>query len=134
MVPRLPQSQAPNTPVLVEEAKQKYRTLRTGIRVLGAIAACYFGFNALEVLAGQNTSISLGISLILKTFVELKVLGLLGLTAISIAWALAERALRHRKVEYMQDRIKSLEIIVDSRRTSSNLTIEGKTNPGDRGD
>jgi hypothetical protein len=54
------------------------------------------------------------------------------MTAFSVAWALGERRLRHQKVAYMQERIKKLELRLDPARTSSLLTIEGKTNPLDR--
>ena len=46
-------------------------------------------------------------------------------------WAVCERALRRRMVSKMESRIKELELSIDPNRTTSGLTIHGKTNPND---
>lgn len=123
-----------STVLTAQEVRERYRTVRTGIRVLGLMAVSYFGFHALQDMAGQNTSISIALSLIFSAFADFKFLLALGLVGLLAAWAVAERYLRHRKVEFLQGRIKALETTIDPQRTSSQLTIEGKTNPRDRGD
>ncbi len=50
----------------------------------------------------------------------------------TVLWAIAERWFRHYKTSYMQTRITELEKRIDPRRTSSQLTQKGKTNPKDR--
>jgi len=123
-----------STILAAQEVKEKYRTARTGIRALGFVTVFYFGFRAIEAMAGQDTSISIALSLIFTAFSELKFFFALSLAGLLGAWGVAERYLRHRKVEFLQGRIKSLETTIDPQRTSSQLTIEGKTNPRDRGD
>lgn len=118
----------------LREVHEKYRTIRTGLRVAGSAAMFYFAAQAFEAAAGQNTNITIAFSLIFKAFFELKFALAIALATACAAWALGERLLRYRKVEQMQARIKALEISFDPQRTSSNLTIEGKTNPRDRGD
>jgi hypothetical protein len=111
---------------------QLYRTIRTAIRVGGCVLIAYFAFRALESLGGQNTAVSLVVSLILDAFVELKFVLIVTLAGSAIAWAVAERWLRYRKVKQMQERIKRLETLIDPRRTTSGLTPAGRTNPRDR--
>lgn len=126
-------SQLDPTVLAAQEVREKYRTIRTGIWVFGLVVVAYFGFHALQKMAGQNTSVSIALSLIFTAFAELKFVFMIGLTGVSIIWAVGERRLRYRKVEYLQGRIKTLEMAVDPNRTSSQLTAEGKTNPNDRG-
>jgi hypothetical protein len=56
----------------------------------------------------------------------------IALSVFASGWAIGERVLRHRKVEYFQSRIKLLETRIDPNRTSSGLTPMGKTNPKDK--
>ena len=49
-----------------------------------------------------------------------------------VIWALLERRLRKRKTRSFHRRIKSLEKLRDSNRTSSMLTEAGDTNPMDK--
>jgi hypothetical protein len=135
MQPMSQQTEQPpsDSAVLAQRIREKYRTFRTGIHVLGWVLVAYFGFHALQAMADQNTSISVALSLVFAAAAELKVVLLFSFAGVSIVWAIAERQLRYRKVEFLQKRIKALEISIDPRRTSSQLTIEGKTNPEDRG-
>ena len=47
-------------------------------------------------------------------------------------WALGEKLLRHKKVERLTAHTKDLELMIDQNRTSSMLTRQGNTNPGDK--
>lgn len=107
---------------------QRYRTARTVVRVAGVVLAVYFGGNILAPLAGEETALSLGISLL----ADLKLSVAITLAGAACAWAVVERALRHRKTEYLQKRIRELETMIDPNRSSSGLTEEGKTNPIDK--
>ncbi|QDM16569.1 hypothetical protein FNL55_11330 [Tardiphaga sp. vice352] len=110
---------------------QLYATIRTAIRSAATVAVFYFAFQALEALGGQDTNLSIAVSLVFSAFAELKfAIALAGISATTI-WAIAERKLRHRKVDYLQERIKRLETIIDSGRSSSGLTTTGQTHPGD---
>ena len=98
--------------------------------VWGAVAA--YGMSCLRdiliAMAGKQTIANV-------------VLSLLANVQVSIAWGLAvgaagygvvERKLRQKTVSRLEGRIHELESNIDSNRTSSHLTPEGTTNPGDR--
>lgn len=46
-------------------------------------------------------------------------------------WAILERKTRQRKMKRMEAKIRELESRLDANRSSSNLTVESKTNPED---
>ena len=56
----------------------------------------------------------------------------LTLTAGAAFWGYLERKFRQKKVEYLQGRIRDLELMLDPERTTSGLTTQGKTHPMDR--
>jgi len=64
-------------------------------------------------------------------FIGVIILALSAGLTLAIVWAMKERALRRRKTEYFQSRIRSLEQRLDPERTSSKLTPGGDTNPED---
>jgi len=113
-------------------ADQVFRTVRTFIRSGTVALIFYWGFQALEVLAGQDTKLSIALSLVFSALVDLKFAAAISLAGGAAVWAALERGLRLRKVDNMQGRIKQLEQMIDSNRTSSGLTTQGKTNPQDR--
>jgi hypothetical protein len=53
-------------------------------------------------------------------------------TAIATLWAIIERKLRHRKVEYLGKRNTKNEQLIDPNRTSSGLLPDGTTHPRDK--
>ncbi|WP_295815120.1 hypothetical protein [uncultured Nitratireductor sp.] len=112
----------------IARLEQRYATIRTGIRVIGILAGLYIAQMAVVALAGEETSVSLLISVL----ADVKFAFTLTLAGAAVAWAAVERHLRHRKVEQMQGRIKELELKLDPGRSSSGLTPQGKTNPGDK--
>jgi hypothetical protein len=114
------------------ETDQLYRTVRTGVRCLTTAFIFYYGFRSFETFAGEDTNLSIALTFVLRAFAELKTTVFIGLTGTCAAWAILERILRQRKVEYMQGRIKELEQKIDPNRTSSDLTPKGQTNPRDR--
>ena len=85
---------------------------------------------AISALAGQETHVL--VETALSVFAEFDLAISIALTGLAAAWAVLERSLRHRKVEYLQDRIRMLETSIDPRRSTSNLTTKGKTNPEDK--
>src|SRR5438128_2329756 len=111
--------------IAVATVEERYRTLRTLIRVAGAVYAVYLGHGALEVLAGETTKLALELSVL----ADVKFTLTFALAGAATTWAVAERIIRHRKVEQMQGRIKELETRLDPNRSSSGLTPKGKTNP-----
>lgn len=114
--------------VEIANIDQYWRTIRTLIRAAAVVVAIWVGLKGLAPFAGENTVISLALSFVADIKFALSVI--LGGTA--AAWAFVERRLRYRKTEYLQGRIKELELKIDPNRTSSNLTPKGKTNPTDR--
>jgi Flp pilus assembly protein protease CpaA len=111
---------------------QFYRTVRTLIKCTTVAIIFYFGFQALEVLAGQDTKLSVALSFAFTALADLKFAAALSVAGGTTAWAIIERGIRLRKVDSMQGRIKHLEQMIDPSRSSSGLTTRGTTNPQDR--
>jgi hypothetical protein len=126
------QAEGDDGDVRVALIAEGFKTARTAIRVIGGVAVAYFAFAALKAIGGQNTAVSVAVSLILDAFVELKFVLAISLAGACTAWAIGERRLRYRKVEQMQRRIIVLETGIDPNRTSTGLTPAGRTNPRDR--
>lgn len=98
----------------------------------GAIAyMAYQGQLALGHLAGKSTVANLFVSYITDTASGATVSISISISVVACAWAYGERKLRYEKVNYLQDRIKGLELRFDPNRSSSGLTTEGRTNPND---
>jgi hypothetical protein len=95
-----------------EAVAQRYATARTFIRTAGFVGAIYILQGFFLQIAGHDTAVALGGG--------------------GCAWAAVERALRHRKVEALQGRIRELETAIDPNRSSSGLTPKGKANPKDK--
>ena len=108
--------------------EQRYRTLRTAIKASGWVLGVWMLGYVIQPLAGQETAVSLAISLL----ADLKFVVTITLAGAAAAWAVVERMLRYRKTEYLQNRIRDLEMELDPSRSSSGLTPKGKTNPRDR--
>lgn len=111
---------------------QGFRTVRTLIKSGTVAAIFYWGFQALQVLAGQDTKLSVALSLVFSVLVNVKFVAAIALTGGAMAWAVLERYLRLRKVDQLQGRIKQLEQMIDPNRSSSGLTTRGTTNPQDK--
>ena len=109
---------------------QRYRTGRTFIRCAAFVAGAWFLAGAISDLAGRDTNVF--VNLFLSVFADFKLVISVALTGCAIAWAMVERRLRHRKVEYLQERVRSLETDIDPQRSTSTLTTRGQTNPRDR--
>lgn len=102
-----------------------FRTLIIGGSCAGVV---YLLPPVIEPLAGKNTLLALNLAFL----GDIKFVVSIGLTGCAAGWAVVERTLRHRKVEYLQGRIRELEERIDPARTSSRLTTKGKTNPEDK--
>jgi hypothetical protein len=117
-----------DTAVEMYRIDQRYQTSRTAIRTAGVVGAVWFGGQALAPLAGEDTALTLAFSIL----GDLKFTASVALTGAACAWAVVERTLRHRKTQYLQDRVIKLEEQLDPNRSSSGLTRKGQTNPRDR--
>ncbi len=117
-------------PALVqrETIAQRYALARTVVRYTAFVAIAWIAKDMILGLAGRDTLVAVRLAIL----GDFKFAAALSVTGPACIWAIAERWLRHRKVTYMQDRIKDLEAKIDPNRTSSRLTTAGKTNPGDR--
>jgi hypothetical protein len=106
-----------------------YRTARTLIRAGGGCFAVWCLYLSIDSIAGKTTAFSVGLSLLW----DIRLVLAFSIAGSAVLWATAERWLRHRKVEFMQGRIRELELTIDSKRSTSGLTTKGRTNPRDRG-
>ena len=109
--------------------EQRYSTARLAIQCLAIVVAIFFAKEAIVAFAGQSTTVI--VQGALRILGNLKFTAALGLTGSAAVWAVCERALRRRKVESMQARIRLLETMIDPKRSTSGLLPNGKTNPAD---
>lgn len=123
-----PVVQPKDVAVTLHLTDQRYRTLRTLIRWGSFALAVFIFMRGLTPLSGKETVVTLAVSLL----ADMKFAISITLAGAAVAWAVVERTLRHRKTEYLQNRIKKLEQQIDPNRSSSGLTPKGKTNPNDR--
>lgn len=113
-----------------ERIEQLYATVRLCIKWLGIVVVAWQIRCAIGALAGQNTSVM--VNAVLSLLGNIQFTAAISLAGAATVWAICERALRHRKVEKMQGRIRELETQIDPKRTSSGLLTTGKTNPSDK--
>ena len=109
---------------------ERYALGRTLIRWVGVVGIVWLMQQAATNLAGQATSVTLTAAL--SIIADIKFVVSLALAGGAGMWAFIERKLRHRKVEYLQARIRDLETERDPKRSSSGLMPTGQTNPRDR--
>ena len=112
---------------------QRYRTARTALRVTFAGFAIWCLYLAIDSIAGKTTAFQAVVSVGFSLLWDIRFVVAFSLAGATTIWAAAERWLRHRKVNYLQGRIKVLELNIDPGRTTSGLTTKGRTNPRDRG-
>jgi hypothetical protein len=123
-------SKSANERLEKQRIDQRYRTARTLFRVGGVVICFWLVGEAIRAFAGKDTNIV--VSLLLSIFADFKFAASIALAGTAAGWAIVERWLRHNKVEYLQERIRKLERNIDPRRSTSNLTTRGQTNPSDR--
>jgi len=107
-----------------------FKTIRTGLRCAVGAFGLFMAERAIEAVAGQSTTISVGI--LLRAFADLRVEIAIGVAGLATGWAMLERRQRQRTIDRLHRRISELELKQDPLRLSSGLTTTGKTNPRDR--
>jgi hypothetical protein len=109
---------------------ERYALARTIVRSLCLLGIGWLMAHAAGDFAGRVTSVN--VSAALSLIADLKFVATLTLAGGAGSWAFIERKLRHRKVDYLQERIRDLETRRDPQRSSSGLMTTGQTNPQDR--
>lgn len=104
--------------------------IKTAIRAGAVVACAYILSQAMEAFAGQSTSVF--VQLMFSVIADVKFAVALGAGAGGLLFGLSQYLLRRRTIKRLHPRAKQLEEIIDSNRTSSNLTLAGETNPSDR--
>lgn len=93
-------------------------------------ACCFFIADAIKALSGNVTDANIVVDLLgslkLNTTIAWSV------SLICVLWAFSERKLRQKKTSYFGERNAVLERMVDTKRSSSKLSVSGKTNPKDK--
>lgn len=122
------------------EYKLKSQKLETLSRLLHSIvkygALCFVVWRlglTVEVLAGKSTLANFGIYLFAdlkanKVFSHL-VMGLVGLTG--AGYGIRERSQKRSQIHTLGNRVVELEKRIDPKRTSSGLTLDGRSRPED---
>jgi hypothetical protein len=119
--------------VAILRIDQFYRTVRTAIRVVGLSFAGWCLYLAIDSVAGKTTAFQAALTVGFSLLWDIRLVVAFSLAGFASFWAAGERWLRHRKVAYLQGRIKELELKIDAGRSTSGLTTKGRTNPRDRG-
>jgi hypothetical protein len=119
--------------ILAQQLKlteERYRLFRLVVIWVGICVLGYWTKEAIIALAGQSTSVVVqaGLKIISDVSFTISYMVSAGCTT----WAVAERKIRQKRVRELHVRIKELETAIDPNRSSSKLTVEGKTNPRDR--
>ena len=73
------------------------------------VLSIYVCRDLLGAIAGKETVLAIKLSFL----ADIKFAIAISLAGVASVWALAERGLRHRKVESMQGRIRELELAID---------------------
>lgn len=99
------------------------------IKCVTYITIAYIALLAVRALSGKTTIADFALSYVTG---EGKALAASWAVAVTCAvWALTERHLRLKKIAAMGTHNAELEKRIDPGRSSSNLTVEGETAPGD---
>lgn len=110
--------------------EERYRLFRLIVIWVGICVLGYWTKSAIIALAGHSTSVVVQAGL--KIIADMRFAVSYIFSAGCVTWAVAERKIRQRRVRELHVRIKELETAIDPNRSSSKLTLEGKTNPRDR--
>lgn len=105
-------------------------TLQVAIRYGVFLLVAYFIYLSVNRLAGRYTVADIGLRLLANLRISETLGWSTGLGGILYGWR--QRKLRRDKTEYLQNRIKELESMLDPKRSSSRLTPRGTTNPEDK--
>lgn len=104
--------------------------MKEGIRWGGVIGGLYVGvYLPVSALAGDVTVATIAIDFLTSFKVNTTVS--VTLAGGGVLYGYRERRLRQRTIARLQGHIRRLERKVNPERTSSNLTPQGRTNPGD---
>jgi len=116
---------------------QKWDTgLRLGLALIkyGTLCVCFWRLApAMEAFAGKTTLANFGVSLIAdlkaNTVFSHIVMGILGLGG--AGYGLRERAQKRKEIKRLGNRVVEVEKRLDPNRSSSGLTIDGRSRPED---
>jgi hypothetical protein len=126
----------------MDELEFKLRTqkwdliLRVALSLIkfGTIAAIAWQFRlGVEAVAGRETVANFALALVAdlkaNSVISHLVLGLVGATG--AGYGLRQRNLRRKDIQRLGNRVVELEKRMDSRRSSSSLTVDGRSRPED---
>jgi hypothetical protein len=102
---------------------------RDAIKWSAAVIIVAYGYKSIVALAGHRTYADIGIRVLGNLKVSDGILYLFGVSG--WVYGLGERRLRRNNIRRLAPAKNDLERIIDPRRTSSNLTTTGTTQPGD---
>jgi len=97
------------------------------IQWTGLVLIAYFFYRTFDSFAGRNTFAEIGIKILGKITVSRGIVSLL--TASGWVYGLGQRSLRRRNIERLAPAKNKVERLLDSHRTSSDLTSRGTTPP-----
>ena len=104
---------------------------KTVVRSAGAVLIFYFGFEALKMFAGRESTATFDFAgkIVAQISADRWVAYIFGL--LGAGYGFGERKFRQRKTKRMASRIGELESFIDPKRSSSGLKKTGETREGD---
>lgn len=103
--------------------------INNAIKFGSIVAVFYIIFLMVDALAGKTTDGNIIIEFVSKFEVNKWLAYILG--GGGVTYGLAQKRLRRNTVQRVQPRVQKLEKKIDKRRSSSNLTARGETQPED---
>ena len=108
-----------------------FETIGLAIKSATNVCLAYLAYLSIRELAGKSTTASLALTYITEKEHQVRLLPWI-VTGTAVIWAYTERHLRLKKIAAMAHHNTELELRLDPSRSSSRLTAEGETAPGDK--
>lgn len=102
------------------------------IRAIKWIAVAYCIYLSIDSLAGKATDANILLKFLADITTERIVT--YAVAGGSVWYGLRENRLKKRAIAHLEERARRAELALDERRSSSQLTTRGETNPSDQGD
>ena len=129
--PRRPSKAELDAHVEIQRIQTRAAVAIAGIRWVGVVVLAYLCYRSVDTLAGRTTlaSIGVGIKVLGKVYISEAVAWLFALSG--VGYGLRQRTLRHSAIARLSPAVRERETAIDPKRTSSELTERGRTQPHD---
>ena len=103
--------------------------IHQGIKWAAIVLIVRYGYYAVFSLAGHTTLADIGVKFLSNVKVSSGISYIVG--GAGMIYGIGQHRARHRNIKRMASDKNQLELLINPKRSSSDLTAEGKTSPGD---